>query len=324
MRQRSSLFAALLLVTLSVTATAQDTYLVTPGSAVYTDLVNPVLISRDLDQVGYRTNMPFTMAGFGIPLDFDLDPQPVVVFTGGFIGILAPSIDKLFVIDAFVSNLERRDSTSSLSYRLEGEGEGRVLKFQWKNMKMTGNPEGDFINVQLWLYRNDNSFEIHVGPNRVTGRTAYNTYAGPAIGAFLSNSDLSEYFLTVHLAGNPANPGLETFNAFYPMGGTPSDGTVYRFTYQQASAVDEAGTGGSIRLSPNPASDGFTVQLPGNREDGHGLVAVYDLLGRQVLRESDVRDGGYISTQSLPPDIYQVVVYDRGNIVLTQRLVVAR
>ncbi|MDB5034048.1 MAG: C-terminal target protein [Chlorobi bacterium] len=288
---------------------AQQYYTPSTGTGTYTELADAVLVSDMPDTVGYGVSIPFTIEAFGVPLDFQGSPATVYIFSGGFIA-MAPA-DRIYSFDAFVSVLAWRDNTSSISYRLDGVPGQQVLKVQWKNMRMVGNPDGDFVNVQMWLNQKDNSMEVHVGPNHVTGTAAYYSYTGPAIGGFVASADFSVYYNTFHLTGNPAKPGTDRKQGYYPMGGTPAEGTIYHFSYKAPSSVDErVRDAAAVGFIPNPCADRSRIELPADMSGTHPTLIVHDLLGRELLRVDNVASGDYIERGGLAPGAYVVTLRD--------------
>ncbi|MEO5928867.1 MAG: T9SS type A sorting domain-containing protein [Candidatus Kapaibacterium sp.] len=288
---------------------AQTYYTPSTSAGTYTELTDATVVSNMPDTVGYGVSIPFTMEAFGTRFDFQSSPATVYIFSSGFIAI-APA-DRIYSFDAFVSMLAWRDSTSSISYRLDGDPGQQVLKVQWKNMRMVGNPVGDFVNVQMWLSQKDNSMEVHVGPNHVTGTAAYYSYSGPAIGGFVASADFSVYYNTFHLTGNPLKPGTDRKQGYYPMGGTPADGMIYHFSYKAPSSVDEPVRNASaVSFAPNPCADRSRIELPADMGGKHPTLIVHDLLGRDLLRIDNVVSGDYIERGNLAPGIYVVTLRD--------------
>lgn len=313
------------LLTGTVRVSAQQFYTVARSTGTYTDLVNPTVIIDKPDTVGYGVSLPFSMEAFGLPLDFRQTPSNTFIFSGAFLAVAVPSQQRLCVFDAFVSQLAWRDSTSSLAYTLEGiEGE-KMLKVEWKNLGMVGNPGTDFVNVQLWLSQKDNSFEVHVGPNSVTGTTAYYGYSGPSIGGFVSTYDFSTYYSTFHIRGNPANPGTDSQQPYYPMSATPSNGTIYRFSYIKPSAVTEHPDRASaaVAFQPNPCSDRSRIELPAAFDGKRPALILHDALGREALRIEHVATGDVIERGGLAAGIYYVQLSEGGHAYNGGRLVIA-
>ncbi len=307
---------------------AQQYYKTNTSTGTYTELVNPIVIMRDSSQMGSEfsgqgVKLPFVIEAFGQKLDFNQDPAPVI-FTGGFIGIDVSAQQRFYVFDGFASKLTWRDSTTSVSCTVEGSPGEQLFKVQWKNMGMIGNPVGDFANLQIWLYEKDNSFEVHVGPNHVTGKAGYFSNNGPAIGGFISNYDFSAAYAAIHLTGDPKKPGVDEAQLYYPLSATPASGTVYRFTSTSGSLSVDAGSTSTnaVAFLPNPLRDHARIQLPEALKATTSTVLLYDVLGREAMRFDNVTNGTTIDRGTLPAGVYYVTVqqgqrrYSGGTLVV--------
>lgn len=319
----------ILLLCCGIRLSAQQYYGISTSTGTYTDLENPIVAISDSSGMtsefsGQGVKMPFVIEAFGEKLDFSQDPGPVL-FTGGFIGVDVRSKQRLYVFDGFVSKLTWRDSTTSISLTLEGSPGDQLLKVQWKNMALAGNPAGDFMNMQIWLRERDNSYEVHVGPNHVTGKAGYYNNSGPAIGGFVSNYDFTVADAALHLTGSPAKPGFDEAQLYYPMQATPQNGTIYRFTYKPGSASVGAGNsdaGSTISFLPNPCRDRSMIQLPEALNGTYPTMLVHDALGRQVLRMENVAGGDFIERGTLPAGVYYVTLYQGSRMYNGGRLVI--
>lgn len=325
MRQSIYALTLVLLLTAAAGTRAQQFYNFAISSSTYTELTNDTPISTVPTTVGYYLRVPFKMEAFGVPFDFGESDTSVVVFVGAYVAPRNFGLGRIGVFDAFTSDLRNRDSGSAISYVLEGSGEDKVLKFQWKNMALNGHPASDYVNVQLWLYQKDNSFEVHVGPNRVTSRTAYFGYTGPSVGTFLSNADLTAYLGMYHLFGSPASPAPDRFNPYVPMSATPPDGIVYRFTYTKGAsvAVSEKETSGAS-FHPNPTTGATYITLPESLRAARPTMILHDMMGREALRLDEVNDGDRIETDMLGAGVYYVTLRKGEKVYAGERIVVRR
>jgi len=314
---RHSIYALtlVLLLSLGAGARAQQFYDFTAGTAPYTELANDTLISIRPTTVGYYLRVPFKMEAFGVPFDFGESDTSIVVFVGAYVAPRNFALGRIGVFDAFTADLRNRDSGSAISYVVEGTGEDKVLKFQWKNMALQGHSASDFVNVQLWLYQKDNSFEVRVGPNRVTARTAYFGYTGPSIGTFLSNSDLTAYLGMYHLFGSPASPTPDRFNPYVPMSATPPNGAMYRFTYTKgASVAGDARAMSGVAFHPNPTAGATSITLPEALREARPTMILHDVMGAEALRVENVMDGDRIETEALSAGVYYVTLRVKGRV----------
>jgi hypothetical protein len=323
---RRSIYALALLLLLAVPRmlSAQGYYSFSVDSGAYADLAGASLISTVPDTTGYYLTIPFTIEAFGVPFAFDQDSMNVIVFDAGFVAVINSNAQRLCSFDAFVADMQPRGNASSISYTLDGKEGEKVLKIQWKNMVMRGNAASDFADAQLWFFQKDNSFEVHVGPHHVTGQAAYYSYFGPSIGAFLANPDVTTYYDTYHLVGNPREPNPEERNAYYPMNRTPDEGMIYRFIYERPASVERVVASSGAVIYPNPSSDVAWLRLPEALHGAHPTLLVSDMLGREVMRVDGVADGDRIATSALSNGLYLVTLREGGHVYSGGSLVVRR
>jgi hypothetical protein len=315
MRQPIYAFIAVLLLCAAARSSAQQYYSYAVSTAPYTDLENDSLISVIPDTLGYYLSVPFSMEAYGLRFSFADNPPSSLAFVPGLVVLINSEEQRLCSFDAFSADLRLRDSGSSISYTLEGAEGEKLLKIQWKDMALNGNPASDVVNAQLWLSQKDNSFEVHIGHCSVTGTAAYYSYFGPSIGTFLSSVDVKKYYSTFHLIGNPAAPNPETQNAYYPMNSTPKEGMVYRFIYAKPASVATVGTQRSgVVFTPNPTTSGVRIELPDALAATHPTLELYDVMGRDVMRRENVATGDRIPTDGLAAGMYYATLRESGRV----------
>lgn len=77
-----------------------------------------------------------------------------------------------------------------------------------------------------------------------------------------------------------------------------------------------------INLFPNPVNgDNLYVELKGNVDDGDREVRVYNILGRDLIRQSVSVGKNQVSIGELNEGIYFVDVVERGKVIRTIKLV---
>jgi hypothetical protein len=75
----------------------------------------------------------------------------------------------IFEIDLIDRGYLSSISESSISYKLTGIGDEQIFKIEWQNVGLDPYydiSELNYINFQLWLYKNGN-IEFHYGPNYI-------------------------------------------------------------------------------------------------------------------------------------------------------------
>jgi hypothetical protein len=126
-------------------------------------------------------------------------------------------------------------SLSPISYIIEGVPGSRIQKIEFKNagsyyeydVQGTLNM---WVNFQCWLFEGTNNIEFHFGLSHVDVPILfYGGGTGPLAALRDYDEFLNQYSNTHYLIGSTSNPFLSEDIGF--INGTPSTGTVYRFTY---------------------------------------------------------------------------------------------
>lgn len=294
-------------------STQAQTYTTTYSTDAYHDLDDAVLITDSFQGVTFYVDIPFTMKFFGESISLRLPACTTLVASSGFFAVGSSLTGSVISIDPFLGTYARRDEESSISCRLEGGIGNRILKFQWKNLKLVGNPEGDFANFQLWLHEKDNAIEIRVGDHKITGTAAFNGGGGPAIGLLKAQGDFDHITDSYFLFGNPASPSVYRTTPLISMVAVPPSGSVYRLQYTtspQSGVPASSVADGAAIFSPNPFTESTRLQLP--VELAGADIHLYDMLGRDVYHSSNAFDGMLLEPAGLAPGIYQAVAVKEG------------
>lgn len=206
----------------------------------------------------------------------------------------------LIIVDGAFTYLDSIDADSRVSYKIEGTAGDKVVKAQWKNLRMQVGPAVNFVNLQIWVYQASGIIEIHYGPSSSNNQSGYNTTSGPQVGMFFSKDDFSKCYQKLWLNGSPAAYTLDSAKnyTFKAMAGVPVEGTVFRFVPRFATTTGMAephDTGSGMFVYPNPVNNGW-LQLQ-KRSD----YTVYDLQGKQLLQAKNEAE---LNVQLLPPGMY--------------------
>ena len=162
-----------LLFILGISAYAQPGYYEWRiGSHTYADLSGDVKMSHVFEKDSTYTiplnGETFTFYGKTYPMD---GIKKTVGFTNA--GNIRIDDDSTFIIvDAALQYLDSIDANSGMSYKLEGSGNNKILKMQWKNMKIRTGAADNFCNFQVWVYQANGILEIHYGPSK-SNETGY-------------------------------------------------------------------------------------------------------------------------------------------------------
>jgi hypothetical protein len=208
----------------------------------------------------------------------------------------------LIIIDGAFTYLDSIDPNSSISYTIEGIPGNRLVKVQWKNLKLRVGKAGNYANLQIWVYQRSGVFEIHYGPSSTDNQSGFNTTSGPQVGIFYSLDNFTKCFGKLWVMGAPTNikiDSLPNYN-FRAMSGLPADGTVYKLiprfkTLGLNSLLDE---GTAIILFPNPVTSGI-LHL-----NASGKCRIIDTYGREVLQ---VEDHTQVDVSALPDGFYSLI-----------------
>jgi len=324
---------------LAFSTLAKAQYSVTTTKTTYTELVSPTVIASGTS-IGthYMLNIPGSFTMFGKPYGLDYAStqgvEPNIFPTPGMTMTEANSNNTNVDVNVFTNcSAQGLDATSSMSYQVTGDTKTGMIKYQWKNMGIKGSGAAtDFINVQLWMNRADNTFTIVFGPNQITGSGAFSN-GGVSIGADQFDATFDHILGSVSLKGDPAAPTLNTATRSITapasvLTGFPTNGTTYTFKYStHTSGIDIATIPEPMTMSlfPNPAHTstklGYALQ-----ETGNVHISLLDITGKEIKTVFDgIQAVGVheqqIETAELNTGIYYCRLYANGAI-RTEKVVV--
>ena len=147
--------------------TAQNfNYTLSQDSSVYTSLESPTTICKGgMCSSGDKTiDLPFLFSFCG------KETRVVNVEANGalnFKGSLSLSVFNQFTLNG--------NSTSSISYKVDGASGHRIVKIQYQNLAEGKHAKHDYLSYQIWLYENGNHLEIRVGENYASTTTVQTT-----------------------------------------------------------------------------------------------------------------------------------------------------
>lgn len=232
--------------------------------------------------------------------DHLLNSSTLVVGKNGFLVNTSDSFS--FALDPFVAKLERRDTGSSVSVKIDSVSKSEpILKVQWKNMGLIDHDPSDFANFQLWVYLQTQKVEFRYGPSKVTDIKAFGTYNGPQIILALLTPDFlksHEDLVIIEKDGNPAilPVGLDGYT------GAPPDGLVMRFSNKLLTAESLAAD--VYLIYPNPIDTYLVIdKVPG---PGKSSASIFDNSGKLVMEISDIEAGNKIDVSSLQQGTYGI------------------
>lgn len=276
----------------------------------YTELVNPTIVTSNLTGTAYITNinnMQFTL--YNETFAFN-GTSGLAIGENGFISATNTSGNRAFAFDALLGGLANHTNGSEISYVVDNSTNGHILKVQYKNMGVSTGSSSDFLNFQVWVYHATGDIEYRYGPSSTGPNTFGVGVSGPAVGIFLAENDFSQVYETQFLVGNASNPTVDTLNTFAPITGTPSDGTVYRFSSNNTVSTPEY-ENVTFSLFPNPAKDVLTI----NSNKKLSKVEVIDILGKTVLN-TETLVNNTLNIASLKRGLYMIRMYTDDKILI--------
>ncbi|MFK7755641.1 MAG: T9SS type A sorting domain-containing protein [Flavobacteriales bacterium] len=197
-------------------------------------------------------------------------------------------------------------SLSHISYLTEGEKGSRVFKLEWKDVgfynEVINGTANNFMNVQLWLYEEDNSIEFRYGNYAIEDASLVFDGVQSPISALICSLVLNdgEAEGTI-LSGTQDAPLQQSFNnnpsGFNEM---PDENRVYRWERIIPASVTEESIDIGLMASPVPFSDELTLSSIG----GFDYVELLDLTGKVVFNSSNPKGNLIINTAHLPSSIY--------------------
>lgn len=294
--KRLCMVTGLLYACFSVNA---QSYSFSQSTAVYTELSGARVIpfsdfdpQSDLYWVDELIGETFYF--YGLPYKFDTSAKYFFIQSNGDLRIDNDSA--LAIIDGAFTYLDSIDAQSSVSYKIEGSSGNKIIKVQWKNLKLRVGQPGNYLNMQLWVYQQNGVVEIHYGPRSASNASGFNINTGPQVGMFLSGFAFTQCLEKLWVNGSPTSPTLDS-NANYvfkAMSGIPAEGTLYRFTPRFLTGIKKPEGKLHFQSYPNPVKDVLYL----DRKDSYTL---YDATGKLLFIFPEVME---INLSDLPGGLY--------------------
>ncbi len=249
--------ATILFALLAQYAQAQD-YSFTHDNSQYNELVNPTIISKELDPaLSYGAALE---EKFSDIWDFDffgeaMKMDSIFVGTSGF--VLMQSSNDLYIvaIDPFVYTVSKHDTSSSISCGIDIVNGIKYFVVQWKNVESTDFP-GKIMSIQVRIKEGSNDVTFHYGNSDIPNGSA--TSEGVQVGMFLLNADFQLVKL-ITISGQPDNPTGNS-GSFAYLQGYPANGKRYILENNNNSAVEEIQTKQAL-VYPNPTQGEYSLVL---------------------------------------------------------------
>ncbi|MCF6307727.1 MAG: T9SS type A sorting domain-containing protein [Flavobacteriaceae bacterium] len=291
---------------------AQSVYNFETENLTYQDLTGSISLNNGEYWDDPEFIIPF---GFDFQISsFLFDTIYVIEFGPG--GILSSSNNDTGILPIFApitQDIESREdvkgnSTSPISYKVEGVAGSQILKIEWKNFGFYGDTtENDFMNMQVWLYEGTNVIEYRYGESDINNpNESFEGGTGPVVILFTSfNIDTGVFVDNGYmLHGNPEDPSVLVYEAGSEPGelaaleGIIPNGTVYRFTPEELSIEDYQEI--EFNIFPNPVSSYLFFQT----NITEYKVSVYNNLGQEMYVQNNQENS--INVSNLSSGLYIV------------------
>jgi len=273
----------------TVSTTTENSYVPLPNpTVILTNWDTSLFIDQDIAVNNFNfANMTFNFNG--------QYPNGMLMFGAGVLagGAASDSVD--FDFDGFFVDLQSAKSPSNQSameYEVDGTAPNRILKFEWKNAKLTYGDTSDYVNFQEWLYEGTSAFEAHFGPSYIKNpaKDFGPGLFGPHIGIFFASTkaaDNNKILKSWYLNGDPSKPTVVKQSFSAEINGMPKNGTVYTFSDISSGINNELESPKfSTNIFPNPASSIINIEYA-NTSFGSFKIDIIDVTGKTVSKIYD-------------------------------------
>ncbi len=169
-----------------VTAQNPNLYFLEKKTGTYTELVNDTTLPGAFSGSGLwmLELVGDSFIFFDKTYAIDNVKKHIVFSNNGFVRVEDDST--FIVLDAAFTFADSIDVNSKVSYIVEGTPGHKIIKVQWKNLKLSNGQAGNYVNYQIWVHQHTGTFEIYYGPSSANNSSGYTTANGPNIGLFHS------------------------------------------------------------------------------------------------------------------------------------------
>lgn len=260
---KNLLVRVVILVSCACSVNAQNNfYKLNVATDTYTELTGDIALTQMVFAEGdpYEVKALYgeTFNFFNKQWTMDTTTKGILIFPNAFIEVIEDS--NFLICDALLRYLDSIDNTSKISYKIDGAGNKKILKVQWKNLKVRSGQPGNYVNLQIWAYQEHGMIEYRYGPSSASNASGYVQATGPSVGISYSPFSFSPMFEKIWIYGTPPNIIIDSAkNMNFPnIWGVPSNGTVYRFVPKTLS-VSAINMAEGFSVNPNPADDKIVI-----------------------------------------------------------------
>jgi type IX secretion system substrate protein len=311
-------------------------YSLTVSQRNYTNLENPISISDTIiwDDPEYLIPVGFDFEFMGLTVD-------TLVVGDNYIGLeyslvydedwnqyyyeVFSGID-VFGADMIDFGFADREAKSHINYELEGTAGNRILKIEWikagfyKEVDETGEAES-YAYFQVWLFEEDNHFEMRYGPSYINNETLCFDYE---LGPYIDFGRAEDNYSVIHgyyLEGAPSDPTMTPIETDFDetLNGNPQSGTTYFFTVGEETTIGikNKAENQEFEIYPNPSNGFFNVK---SKDTEQYQIQVFDILGNKLL-DQKVKNNSTIDISKAPKGTYIVHALSNNMVLSTQKLI---
>ena len=322
----------LLLITFlfSCTLLFSQTYDLEVRQGVYESLEKSTSVTNGQvwDDLDYVIPIGFDFPFYNITMDTLFSGGDIIFFN---VSDESNAGDSLFsavipmVADIIDLGYASGEALSNISYLVQGVQGDRILKIEWSNVGFYNSlysDASDFMNMQLWLYEANGTFELHFGNSDIANPfDIFLENSGPVIGLVgdfsQENGEFTEFLV---LEGDPENPNVvfldedsyEYFYYEYALDTMPASGTIYSFNRiappVSTDEIRELSTQFSVH--PNPASSSISLRTQMDYSTIRS-VSIFDNNG--ALMKTIESDYDNINIEQFTSGIYNIqILTDEG------------
>ncbi len=307
----------LLAIFLLGTWVKSQNYVHTLSNIAYQDLSNPQVIhGADSIASGYYIDINLLFPAFGAIADFNNVPSisspGAYVARNGYLGAYEnPSYTHTFAFHAYLNNLIRINSSSSISASLIPNSSFKILKFQWKNMGILNHSDTEYVNFQIWFDEANQSVSYHYGPSILNN----DPNNGGAIGLLRAPNNFSSFTNATYLKGDAKNPNqLEEFNPtsfsnLISSNNFPPEGTLITFKLPTSDIKQNKLHKSNYSIYPNPFNENIEMNCKGIFN-----YQIFDSFGKQIKSGSGI-DKMDINTTEIAKGLYLIKIEGQNEIV---------
>jgi type IX secretion system substrate protein len=219
-----------------------------------------------------------------------------------------------------------REAKSHINYELEGTAGNRILKIEWikagfyKEVDETGEAES-YAYFQVWLFEEDNHFEMRYGPSYINNETLCFDYE---LGPYIDFGRAEDNYSVIHgyyLEGAPSDPTMTPIETDFDetLNGNPQSGTTYFFTVGEETTIGikNKAENQEFEIYPNPSNGFFNVK---SKDTEQYQIQVFDILGNKLL-DQKVKNNSTIDISKAPKGTYIVHALSNNMVLSTQKLI---